>query len=325
MNRTTSHTADLARGAGRANQTNSLGCRSGDGCADERRRMVNRMSVVCALVGLTALGGVPARAVPMPAGMQADTNGDGLNETVVLDSSTPACDAAYVALTSTGGPLALVIGTGGGPGEAARRRGYGEDDVFVRAPVTVDHDLDHDGDMDVYCSPSVDTGPAGRACAFNSTTDLTREPGWQTGQISAGPLATLAGGTLYCKIVVNGWSHSSPAAVTESVAAVSGVAVMAPKPLNYPATGADSVVLCTSWAPDNGTPLYRVNEFTWPYDMRTGYWTTDPASQCMETSSLESYDLELCRIWKAIDRRLGTNIAEIWQDCEPYDEFPSPI
>jgi hypothetical protein len=169
-------------------------------------------------------------------------------------------------------------------------------------------------------------GPEGRKCSFNSATDVMREPGWQVGDINAGPLVTLADGTLYCKIVVNGWTHSSPAAAVESVAAVGGVAVMAPRPLNYRATAADDISMCTRWDPaDPAKPtLYWVNRYpfegTPPNPPNAGHWDDDPDAICNLVYFGEEDGFE-CGLWKAIDRRTGTNIAEIWQDCEPYEEY----
>ncbi len=163
-------------------------------------------------------------------------------------------------------------------------------------------------------------GPTGRKCGFNSATDVTREAGWQTGDINAGPLVTGAAGDLYCKVVVNGLplEHSASAVVTESVAAVGGVAVMEPRALNYPATAADDISLCTSWDPAAaGAPtLYWVSQS--PPNL--GYWDDSAASSCGVALSIEPNDPE-CSIWKYIDERAGTNIAEIWQDCEPYPTF----
>ncbi len=156
-------------------------------------------------------------------------------------------------------------------------------------------------------------GPVGRRCAFNSTTDLTREPGWQTGDINAGPLVTGEPGTLICSIHVNNGRHDAPGSATESVRDTAGVVVMAPRPLNYQATAADDVVMCSAWDPDGGPTLYWVSQ-DFP---RTGYWTTDPASACYEFS-WEAED-PFCPVWLAVDQRLGTNVAEIWQDCEGYE------
>lgn len=164
-------------------------------------------------------------------------------------------------------------------------------------------------------------GPLGRKCGFNSAIDVTREPGWQIGDINAGPLLTGTGGTLHCKIIVNSNSHSAPFAVDESVVATGGhVAVMEPRSLRYRATAADTVDLCTSWVPDSGPALYWVVPGS---SLELAYWDTDPNAPCRLPMNLEPNNPE-CGIWLAIDERLGTNIAEIWQDCESYEPYPLP-
>jgi hypothetical protein len=164
--------------------------------------------------------------------------------------------------------------------------------------------------------------PIGQKCRFNSTTDVTREAGWQTGDINAGPLVTGATGTLVCSIHVNNNTHDGVALVTETADATGVAVVMAPRTLNYQATAADDVALCTAWIPTAGAPLYWRGGNTATADL--GSWETSPSTQCGVATSIEPNDPE-CSIWKAIDRRAGTNIAEIWQDCEPYEEFPLPI
>jgi hypothetical protein len=161
--------------------------------------------------------------------------------------------------------------------------------------------------------------PVGAKCRFNSTTDVTREAGWQIGDINAGPLVTGESGTLYCSIHVNNNVHSGAAVVPpESAIANGGVVTMEPRTLNYPATAADTVSLCTKWVGASGT-LYWVSGN--PADPASqSYWTTDASESCGEALTLRPNDPE-CSIWLAIDQRAGTNLADIWQDCEPY----SPI
>jgi hypothetical protein len=163
-------------------------------------------------------------------------------------------------------------------------------------------------------------GPVGPKCRFNSTTDVTREAGWQIGDINAGPLVTGEKGTLHCDIHVNANVHAGPISASASAdATLDLVAVIAPTPVNYPATAADDVSLCTSWDPAVGPTLYWVSgNPAVPTD--TGHWDTSSSASCGVALSIEPNDPE-CSIWLAIDQRAGTNIAEIWQDCEPY----SPI
>jgi hypothetical protein len=160
-------------------------------------------------------------------------------------------------------------------------------------------------------------GPAGAKCAFNSTTDVTREAGWQTGDLRAGPLVTGEDGSLHCTITVNGEVRASAAGVTVAAS----VAVVVPVTLNYQATAADDIQICTTWVGASGTLYWHGGNPADPTSL--GFWDGTPGN-CSVPLSIEPNDPE-CSIWKAIDRRAGTNIAEIWQDCEPYDEFPLPI
>jgi hypothetical protein len=160
-------------------------------------------------------------------------------------------------------------------------------------------------------------GPVGTKCVFNSTTDVTREAGWQTGAWRAGPLVTAEDGSLECTIVVNGVVQ---AAISGS--AVAGAAVViAPAKLDYPATAADDIQVCATWHGASGDLYWHGGNPTDPTSL--GSWDGN-SGNCSIPLSIEPNDPE-CSIWKAIDRRAGTNIAEIWQDCEQYDEFPLPI
>jgi len=170
-----------------------------------------------------------------------------------------------------------------------------------------------------FVSPSSASPPAAgvlpRKCAFNSTTDVTREAGWQTGDINAGPYVTGEAGTLSCSIHVNNNVHSGAAVARESKDAVGGVVLMEPRPLNYPATAADTISLCTQWTGPSGTWYWTSGNPAVPTDL--GGWSQNPNATCGEALSIEPNDPE-CRIWHSIDNRAGTNIAEIWQDCEEY-------
>lgn len=157
--------------------------------------------------------------------------------------------------------------------------------------------------------------PTGRKCAFNSVTDVSAEAGWQVGDLRAGPLVTFEDGTLECSIHVNNDSHNGTAAATETFTAVGGVVVGEPRPLRYRATAADDVSLCTAWHGASGT-LYWVSPPPGePYDL--GHWDTSAWSSCNPLGNPEGDHLE-CRLWNSIDNHLGTNIAKVWQDCEPY-------
>jgi hypothetical protein len=162
------------------------------------------------------------------------------------------------------------------------------------------------------------TDPAqGQKCAFNSTTDVTREAGNQIGELRGGPLGSTVAGVLHCSIHVNNDVHSGPASVTADSGAPSNVAVVAPRAISYAATAADDISLCTEFSTATTTYYYTSGN---PTTGSLGTWSTDPNSSCGVALSIEPNDPE-CSIWLAIDQRAGTNIAEIWQDCEPY----SPI
>src|SRR4051812_22540462 len=100
--------------------------------------------------------------------------------------------------------------------------------------------------VDSSKSPPIDpTAPCGAKCRFNSTTDVTREAGWQPGATEPGPLVTAEAGTLKCTVHVNNNIHSGAAVATETKAGTGNAAVvMEPRPLNSPATAADDVSLC---------------------------------------------------------------------------------
>lgn len=160
----------------------------------------------------------------------------------------------------------------------------------------------------------------GRLCGFTATTDVTREPGWRTGVLDAGPFVVddaSAVTDVYCTIQVNssthvGYSHGQ---VKES-ASGSGVVTMPPKIVSFLATAADDVVLCSEiWIYKNGhITLFWAGQ-TAP---NLGYWSSDPSVSCTQVTSFQP-NASGCPVLKAADGRLGTNTAEIWQDCEAYE------
>jgi hypothetical protein len=156
--------------------------------------------------------------------------------------------------------------------------------------------------------------PVGRACAFNSVTDFSREAGWQVGDVNAGPLHTGAAGTLHCKIVADDITHDATDVRYDfAVTATADHVVVGASPVSYRATAADAISLCTSWDPVDGPTLYYVARSA----PELSYWTTDPDAWCSEWGPSDP-NYPYCGIWLAIDSRAGTNIAEVWQDCEPY-------
>jgi hypothetical protein len=172
-----------------------------------------------------------------------------------------------------------------------------------------------------HAAPPDLTGPQGQKCSMNSATDVGNEPGIQTGVMRGGPL--VGTGTLICTIHLdNNITHNSPYLVAPAgpgqiAYTGSGVVVGGPTAISFHATAANIISVCAEWHPGGGgATLYwkggniAAAEF--------GYWSTDSGSKCGEATSVEPNDPE-CRIWKAIDNRAGTPIAETWQDCEPYD------
>ena len=100
--------------------------------------------------------------------------------------------------------------------------------------------------------------PLGNKCAFNSSTDVTREAGWQVGDLRAGPMVTvLEGGHLHCAIHVNNNTHDGAEAASFNFTATAGVVVgVMPDLLHYQATAADEISLCSEWRGANGTKYW---------------------------------------------------------------------
>jgi hypothetical protein len=149
-------------------------------------------------------------------------------------------------------------------------------------------------------------------CQGVSVTDITREAGWQVGVVT-GAVEKAVPGTLTCRIYVNGQPRVSVSSHTVGAGGVQ-VAVVADE-VAYPATAADSVTLCAIFQPG-------VQEWWDPGPLGSlGTWRTTPVdpSRCRGLQ-VEPNDPE-CPLLKSVDSRLRTDLAEIWQDCEPY----SPI
>ena len=156
----------------------------------------------------------------------------------------------------------------------------------------------------------------GASCALASHVDQTREAGWRTGVATGGPwaVAVASSVTIDCIISINDGTIDSGDTVVSST--TPGPVGILASPVSYQATAADDVWLCTrvSWTGSAG------GSGSWQ-----GYTDDDDGQPfCDLYISVEPNDPE-CSIWKAIDQRAGTNIAEIWQDCEPYEPFPLPL
>jgi hypothetical protein len=166
--------------------------------------------------------------------------------------------------------------------------------------------------LTAFSMPAHAADPEGRKCGFNSTTDVTTEAGKQAAVVQAGALYTGEAGTLYCTIIVNANTHAT-VGKTVSGDAVNGVVVIPPTQVQYNATAADTVALCTKWVGASGTKYWVSAN---PPNL--GRWSTNPSDTCGEALTIAP-NYPTCPIWKAIDNRLGTPLADTWQDCEPYD------
>ncbi len=158
-----------------------------------------------------------------------------------------------------------------------------------------------------------ETTLAGRTCAFSSVRDLD-DPGLQRAVVDGGPLATTRPGVLVCTIVVNTSSH---AATGVSVSAHGDtVVVVPPQQVDYRATAADTVDLCTKFVPDDGSPTLYWTRSAGPYRL-TGRWSTGPYAVC--SRPLGGPPEGPCPVLLALDARLPTSLAETWQDCQGYE------
>lgn len=163
-----------------------------------------------------------------------------------------------------------------------------------------------------FSMPAHAADPEGRKCAMNSATDVTTEAGKQAAVVTAGPLYTGEAGTLVCTIIVNANSHST-VGKSVPVAASNGVAVLEPTQVQYNATAADTVALCTKWVGASGTKYWVSAQ---PPNL--GHWSTNASDACGEALTIAP-NYPTCPLWLTIDKYLGTPIAETWQDCEPYE------
>ena len=172
-----------------------------------------------------------------------------------------------------------------------------------------------------------DAGP-GLICQFFSSTDPTAEAGTQTGELSGGPLVltdsttNLPGsGTLTCRIQVTTPNHtgSGPSVSGHGT----GVVTAGPSEISYVAADTDNVYLCGEFTDDStGTTYY--------WDDTNSVWSTSNTVDCGLAVSAGGSDdpvlgpvfdllnATVCPVLLAVDTRLGTDLAGIWQDCEPY-------
>ena len=153
--------------------------------------------------------------------------------------------------------------------------------------------------------------PEGPKCAFVSATDVTTEAGKQAAVVTAGPLVVSGRGPLVCTIVVNASTHAAYGTAVAANAA-NGVAWIPPTSLQYNATAADAVVLCTKWV---GFPTRYWVGGSLP---GTGHWSTNVNDPCGVPLTVAP-NYPTCPLWLTIDKYAGTPLAGVWQDCEPYE------
>lgn len=164
--------------------------------------------------------------------------------------------------------------------------------------------------------PAQAVGPVGLMCDMAHVTDHTREAGWRTAVVTAGPVVATEPGRLVCTVQVNSATHDGPDSASGEVVCFitpEGVVCIYLDMVFFPATAADTVSLCTSWVPDGGPTLYWAAGST----AGTGFWSTDPGTPCGEPISFDANPLA-CPALHSADYRVGTNLAEVWQDCEAY-------
>jgi hypothetical protein len=156
--------------------------------------------------------------------------------------------------------------------------------------------------------------PQGGKCAFNSTTDVTAEAGYQIGDARFGPLVLSEPGVVRCVVYVDYAvrltveRHSTGAGAVEVAAGA--------EPIRYAGTAADEIDLCTVVHYDSGATMW------WQPDLWTGApgrWRTDAVEPYLCATRIEIPDGVECSVLLAVDRRAGTSLADIWQDCEPYE------
>jgi hypothetical protein len=173
----------------------------------------------------------------------------------------------------------------------------------------------------VATSYSTDLTATGPLCSMAATTDVTREAGWQTGVITAGPLAITgypnAVTDVFCTVQINNSHHPYyGGGVFQASASGQGTVVLPPTPVNFPATEADSISLCTEiW-------IYWAGHKTlwWSHANAPGqgYWSESWYVPCQPLAALALND-PVCSALLAVDQRLGTATSEVWQGCEPYE------
>ena len=152
-------------------------------------------------------------------------------------------------------------------------------------------------------------------CQLASTTDLTL-PSHQVGVVT-GAVVKSRPGTLRCEVRVNGVAAGSAGEHTVG-AGTAHVAVVAGA-LRYFALPSDYVTVCAKFDPDNG----EVEWWEVGSTLGQGSWQPLPVDPSKCALVTEGFDMNaaVCPVLLAIDARLATPLADIWQDCEPYSRI----
>ena len=167
--------------------------------------------------------------------------------------------------------------------------------------------------------------PAGADCGFASVEwpGSTR----QVGELDAGPIlldddvaAPAASGTVTCRLLVGGWRHVDPAAVTVTSEPGARVVYVPPTRIEYENPGSDDVYLCTRVDVAGRGPLYLDSERdVWsadPYVPCGAAWGNDPDPD--PSPGLEPYvDMVVCPVLAVAFPPQG-DVPGIW-DCPPYE------
>jgi hypothetical protein len=162
--------------------------------------------------------------------------------------------------------------------------------------------------------------PVGRKCGFHSQTDFTAESQTQFGEADGGPLVSLAPGTLTCQIYVNGVAQPDASVSGHTQGAAAAYVATAAGTVTFHSVITDVIAECTIFAFDGGaTVWWHPGAIDQP---NSGVWESGAidTTKCGQAIVIDP-NPETCPELLTVDKYAGTNLAVIWQDCEPY----SPI
>ncbi len=161
-------------------------------------------------------------------------------------------------------------------------------------------------------------GAASVLAQLASVTDVTAAPDTQLGVVTGAVVKTQAG-TLKCEVWVNGAPKTDVRSHTIGTDPVH-VAVVAGQ-ATYHAEPWDNVTICAIFTYDNtGTSEWWAEDQGGPTSIGKGSWQPMPVDPDRCALVRYSYDPNplVCPVLLTIDSRLGTPLADIWQDCGPY-------